>query len=95
MIFGRPTSLWVGLISAAGGTIQVLMIALVPNVDAGQVAIVIGAITGFLGIFVAFLANQPPPVTIGGQINLTTPSGQPNILATVSSPTTITPVPTP
>lgn len=85
MLFGRPTNLWVGLITAAGGTLQVLLIALVPTINAATVATVIGAVVLFLGVLVAFLANQPPTVNPGDQIKVTTPPGQ--ATATVTVPT--------
>lgn len=95
MLFGHPTSQWVGLITAAASALQVLLIALVPGVDPVQVALIIGAITGFLGVLVAFLAGQPPTVVQGSDIVVSTPQGEPNVVATVLSPNTITPVANP
>lgn len=83
MLFGRPTALWVGLITAAASTAQVFVIVLLPDVDPVQVATVIGSLTAFLGVFVAFLANGTPTVTAGDSVNVITPAGQDNKTVTV------------
>jgi hypothetical protein len=57
MFLGRSTQQWVGLISAAASTVQVLIVILVPSLDPTQVAVVLGAVTAFLGVLVAFIAN--------------------------------------
>lgn len=57
MVLGRSTVAWTGLIAAAGGLAQLLIVTLVPDVDATVVATLIGAVVTFLGVFIAFLAN--------------------------------------
>lgn len=63
MILGRSTVQWVSLITAAGGLAQILLVTAL-NMDAVLVATIIGAVTAFLGTFVAFLANtQTTPIS--------------------------------
>lgn len=57
MILGRSTPQWVGLITSAGGFLQVVLVHLVPGLDPVVLATVIGASVVFLGGFIAFLAN--------------------------------------
>ena len=57
MILGRSTPQWLSLLTAAGGLTQLLIVVLVPDVDATLVATIIGAVITFLGTFLAFLAN--------------------------------------
>ena len=70
MFLGRSTLQWTGLISAAGGLLQVLIVTMLPNVDATVVATIIGSAVAFLGVFIAFLANTA-----------TTPSADPQLKA--------------
>ncbi len=70
MILGRSTPQWIGMITAAGGLLQVLIVSLIPNVDAVLVATIIGSAVTFLGVFVTFLANTS-----------TTPSADPQLKA--------------
>jgi uncharacterized membrane protein YkvI len=78
MILGRPTNQWIGLVTAAGALVQVLILQLVPDVDAVEVATIIGSVIAFLGVLIAFVANQAPTVAQGDTINVVTPEGQPN-----------------
>lgn len=84
MILGRPTNQWVGLITAAASLAQVLIVTLKPDVDAAQVAIVLGAVTGFLGVLIAFIAGQPPTINPGDSVTLVTPAGQENVTKAVN-----------
>jgi hypothetical protein len=70
MILGRNTQQWLGLITAAAATIQTLVVVLLPEIDAGTVAVIIGAVVGFLGVLIAFIAN-----------NYTTPVADPQLKA--------------
>jgi hypothetical protein len=70
MFLGRSTIQWTALISALAGTVQVMLVALVPDVDAALVATVIGAIVLALGSVIAFIANTS-----------TTPSADPQLKA--------------
>lgn len=83
MLFGRPVTQWVALITAAASLVQVLVVTLLPGVDPATVAIVIGAVTTFTGVLIAFLAGQPPTVTAGSPVNVVTPAGEPNRTVTV------------
>ena len=57
MILGRSTVQWVALITAASGLLQFVLPIALPDVDPVVLAVVLGAITSFLGVFIAFLAN--------------------------------------
>jgi predicted ABC-type sugar transport system permease subunit len=79
MILGRPVNQWVGLITAAASLVQVLVVTLVPTVDPVTVAVLIGAVTGFLGVLIAFVAGQPPSINVGDPYTVVTPAPQPNV----------------
>jgi uncharacterized membrane protein len=68
MILGRSTPQWLSLLTAAGGLAQLLIVTMVPNVDATLVATIIGAIITFLGTFLAFLANTATTPTADPQL---------------------------
>lgn len=78
MLFGRPVNLWVGLIGAAVGTAITVISATQPAEVAQQWSVILGAVGGFLGVLVAFIAGQPPTVNTGDKINVITPAGEPN-----------------
>jgi hypothetical protein len=78
MILGRPVNLWVGLIGAAVSTAIAVIGATQTAEVTQQWAIILGAIGGFLGIFVAFLAGQAPTLNTGDKVNVITPMGEPN-----------------
>jgi hypothetical protein len=82
MIWGRPTNLWLGLVTAVLLAAQVIAVT-VFQFDAQQVAVVVGAIGGVLGAVIALVAGQPPTVTPGSDVTVQTPSGQPNATATL------------
>jgi hypothetical protein len=81
MILGRNTQQWLGLITAAAAVIQTLVVVLLPDVDPGTVAIVLGSLTGFLGVLIAFIANtyttpiQDPRLMKGTMIQVTDEDG--------------------
>ena len=91
MLFGRPTNQWVGLITAGAALVQVLVVTLAPDVDPATVAIVIGAVTGFLGVLIAFIAGTPPMLNVGDPYTVVTPNDQPNVAKVANS--NVTPVP--
>ena len=93
MLFGRPTNLWLGLITAGAGFAQVLIVTLRPDLNAAAVATVIGSLSAFLGVFVAFLAGQPPTLNPGDTFHVVTPAGQPNAVTTVATPPAADPPP--
>jgi hypothetical protein len=86
MLFGRPVTLWGSLITACIAFLQVAIVTLVPNVDAGAVALLLGSLGGLLGVVVAFLANQPPTLAVNDTYKIETPKGEPNYVATVAQP---------
>ena len=81
MILGRPTNLWLGLVTAALGFCQVAIVSLnlLPNVDPAQIATVLGALGLLLGALITLVANQPPTLNAGDAYTVTTPSGYPNV----------------
>ena len=83
MIFGRPTNLWLGLVTALLGFIQVAVLAVRPEVDPTQLGLVLGAAGLLLGALITLIANQPPTVNSGSTVNVVTPAGQPNTTVTV------------
>lgn len=78
MILGRPTNLWLGLVTAALGFIQVATIALRPDIDPAQLATVLGAAGLFLGAAITLIANSAPVVNTGDTVKVVTPQGQEN-----------------
>ena len=78
MIFGRPTNLWLGLVTALLGVVQVTVPTLFPSVDGTQLTVVLGAVGVFLGALITLVANQPPTLNPGDPFRVATPSGQPN-----------------
>lgn len=84
MIRGRPTNLWLGLVTAISGAIGVTLIAL--GVDPTVVATLISAYTGVAGAIIAVIAGQPPTLSPGDTFITATPAGQPNAITTVATP---------
>lgn len=74
MILGRPTNLWLGLTTAVIAAVQVTLITL--GYDAVAVGTILGAAGAVVGALILLVANQPPTVNPGSQVNVTTPSGQ-------------------
>ena len=86
MFLGRPLNLWTGLISAAVATLGTIIGATQPAEVAQTALIILGAVGGFLGVVVAFLAGQPPTLNPGDTFKVTTPAGQPSAVTTVATP---------
>ena len=82
MIWGRPTNLWLGFVTAFVGFASVTAVS-VFNADPTVVATLAGAGTGLLGALVVLVAGQPPTVKEGDTVNVQTPNGQPNTTLTV------------
>lgn len=82
MILGRPINLWTGLVTAVLGVVSVIAINVL-DYDPETVALIVGSLATLLGSVVALVAVQPPTVNAGSQVNVTTPSGQPNASATL------------
>ena len=78
MFLGKPLNLWAGLLSAISSTALVLIVTVKPDIDPVQAATVIGSLTTFLGVLIAFLAGQPPVVNEGDKVIVQTPAGDPN-----------------
>lgn len=77
MILGRPTNLWLGLITAGVALVQGLAVT-VFNMDAQQVATVGALVIAFLGAGVALVAHQPPTLNPGDTFKVSTPEGAPS-----------------
>ena len=77
MILGRPTNLWLGLVTAAIATLQVILIQ--AGFDPVATATILGSIGGLAGIVIALIANQPPTMNVGQNYTVVTPEGQPNV----------------
>ena len=82
MILGRPTNLWLGLMTAAAGFVTVTAITM--GADPTVVANLVGAGAGVMGAIIALVANQPPTINQGDAVNVITPQGEPNKTVTVS-----------
>jgi hypothetical protein len=83
MIFGRPTNLWLGLVTAALAFTQVVVVTVVPDADPTAVATILGSLGGLLAVVIALVANGTPTVMSGSDVNVVTPQGQPNTTVTV------------
>jgi hypothetical protein len=83
VFLGRPVNLWVGLIAGAVSMLITIIGATQPAAIAQQWAIILGAVGGFLGLLVAFLAGQPPTLSPGDTYTKATPAGEPNKTITV------------
>jgi len=81
MFLGRSTPQWLGLITAAGSTAQVLIVQFLPGADPTIVATVIGTIGLFLGALIAFVANtsttpvNDPQLKAGTMVRVTDDTG--------------------
>jgi len=85
MIWGRPTNLWLGFVTAATGMLSVALVA--AGVDSTLVAnLVGGGLVGLLGALIALVAYQPPTLSPGDTFNVETPKGFPNYQTTVATP---------
>ena len=91
MILGRPVNQWVGLITAAGSLVLVLVVNLAPDVDPKVAATIIGSVVTFLGIVVAFIAAQPPTLNPGDPYTVVTPNDAPNVTKVANTNVTATP----
>ena len=78
MIYGRPTNLWLALVTAVLTFAQVVLVNVVPQVDAAEVATILGSLGGVLAVAIALIANQPAVVQPGDTITVVTPKGEPN-----------------
>lgn len=83
MIFGRPTNLWNGLVVAAVSLVSIVAMQLYPDIDSEVVATIAAAFTLFMGAAIALIANNPPTVNAGTDVNVVTPAGEPNRTVTV------------
>lgn len=92
MIFGRPTNLWLGLVTAGVSLVGGLAVT-VFAVDAQQVATVSALVTAFLGATIALVAGQPPTLNPGDPYRVTTPSGADNVTKVAN--TNLAPTPPP
>ena len=93
MIFGRPTNLWLGLVTATLGFAQVAIVSLdlLPGVSEAAIATTLGALGLLLGALIALVAGQPPTLNVGDAYNVTTPAGQPNVTKVANTNVTAIP----
>lgn len=90
MIFGRPTSLWLGAATAAINLLALVAGAFGLTITVEQLA----AINAAVAALIVLIANQPPVVAPGAPVVVQTAAGQPNV--TINAPTAeeLTPPPT-
>lgn len=93
MIKGRPTNLWLGLVTAIAGAVSSTL--LVAGVDPAIVATLLGGYTGVAGAVIALVAYLPPTLSPGDTFKIQTPAGQPNFETTVATPPAASPPPVP
>jgi len=86
MIWGRPTNLWLGVVTAVAGFVSVM--ALTAGVDPVLVAQLTAGGTAVMGSVIALVAYQPPTLNPGDTFHVVTPEGQPNATTTVAIPPT-------
>lgn len=91
MIFGRPTNLWLGLVTAAVALVQGLIVIFVPGVDPTQIATAGALVVAFLGALIALIAGQPPTLNPGDAYKVVTAAGEPNVTKVAN--TNVTPIP--
>ena len=91
MIFGRPTNLWLGLLTAIQGAISVT--AVVFGADPTVVATISGAWAGVFGAIILVIANQPPTLNPGDSYVVQTAKGEANITGVVAPTPTVTNTP--
>lgn len=84
MIFGRPTNLVVGTVSAILNLIVLVFAALVPPIIIP--AVIVSAANIAVNAIVALVANQPPTLSPGDTFKTQTPDGQPNYVTQVAHP---------
>jgi uncharacterized membrane protein len=84
MIFGRPTNLWLALVTAVLTFAQVVLVNIVPRIDAATVATILGSLGGVFAVAIALIANQPPVISSGDTVTVLTPKGQPDRKVTIS-----------
>ena len=91
MIFGRPTNLWLGLVTALLSFAQVLIINVVPDADPQVVVTVLAALGLLLGAAISLIANQAPVLNPGDPYVVTTPSGTENVTKVANTNVTAIP----
>lgn len=84
MILGRPTTLWLGLVTAVAGLVTSALV--VAGFDPVVVANIVGPSVTVLGALIVLIANQPPTLAPGDTYTIQTPKGQPNYVAEVAPP---------
>lgn len=84
MILGRPTNLWLGLVTAVLAFAQVIIVTTLPQYDPVSVATILGALGGLLSVVISFVANQPPTVVSGSTVKVVTPDDTPNVTRVVT-----------
>jgi hypothetical protein len=83
MIFGRPTNLILGTITAVFNLIVISLAVLQPPIVIP--AVVVGAANIAIAAVIGLIANQDPTVKAGSNINIVPADGSPMKSATVTS----------
>ena len=91
MILGRPTNLWLGLVTTVVALAQGLIVIFVPEVDPTQIATAGALVVAALGALIALIAGQPPTLNPGDPYTVVTAPGQENVSKVAN--TNITPIP--
>lgn len=76
MILGRPTNLWMGLVTSLVGLLS--LVAIASGADPELVAQFGAAGALVLGSLITLIANGTPTVKEGSTVNVVTPEGQDN-----------------
>lgn len=93
MIFSKPTNLWLGLMTAVVGAIEITLIAF--GADPTIVATVGGAWGAVGGASIVLVASRPPTLAPGDTFTVQTEAGRPNYQTTVAEPPAHDPPPEP
>ncbi len=82
MIWGRPLNIWLGVLTALTGAVE-LTLVLALGFDAKVVAALTGAYGLVGGAIITAIAYQPPTIAAKTDVHVVTPNGAPNATATL------------
>lgn len=84
MILGRPTILWIGLVTAVSGFLTLVLVQL-GHVDPVLAGSLVASLAAIAGSVITIIAGQPPVVAPGATVKVQTPAGQPNTALVVAA----------
>lgn len=90
MILGRPTNLWLGLVTTTVALAQGLIVIFVPEANPTQIATAGALVVAALGAGIALIAGQPPVLNPGDPYTVKTASGQDDVSKVAN--TNVTPI---